>query len=178
MVPSGAEPDSGRSNGETMTKERENRGEEEPIKVVDRRMFTADGDVRDEALAEDEDTPRRAGDEPTEAPAPEPPADTSPHSASDEAAGFEHHPVEEPEGVDFALLVNAMAYPALSAIEAAAQDPAQASALLERARLQIDLLDLLRVKCRGNLASDEESLLERALYQLRMAFVASSSSPD
>jgi hypothetical protein len=33
-------------------------------------------------------------------------------------------------------------------------------------------LDLLRVKCRGNLSQQEESLLEQVLYQLRMLYVA------
>ena len=34
------------------------------------------------------------------------------------------------------------------------------------------MLDLLRVKCRGNLTPQEEELLERVLYQLRMLYVA------
>ena len=40
----------------------------------------------------------------------------------------------------------------------------------------IDMLDLLRVKCRGNLSAEEEGLLERVLYQLRMLYVARTGS--
>ena len=46
---------------------------------------------------------------------------------------------------------------------------------LEQARLQIDLLDVLRIKTRGNLSPDEEGLLDRVLYELRMRWVARSS---
>ena len=49
---------------------------------------------------------------------------------------------------------------------------------LDQARLQIDLLDLLHVKCRGNLTHEEEGLLERMLYQLRMLYVSRSSQPS
>jgi hypothetical protein len=38
------------------------------------------------------------------------------------------------------------------------------------------MLDLLRVKCRGNLTATEEKLLERVLYQLRMSYVAKTGS--
>ena len=48
---------------------------------------------------------------------------------------------------------------------------------LEQARIQIDMLDLLRVKCRGNLTPPEEGLLERVLYELRMLYVARTSKP-
>jgi hypothetical protein len=48
---------------------------------------------------------------------------------------------------------------------------------LEQARIQIDMLDVLRVKCRGNLSSQEEGLLERVLYELRMLYVARTSKP-
>ena len=45
---------------------------------------------------------------------------------------------------------------------------------LDRARFQIDMLELLKVKCRGNLTDDEERLLDRFLYELRMLYVAQS----
>ena len=43
--------------------------------------------------------------------------------------------------------------------------------------MQIDLLDMLRIKCRGNLSSEEEGLLDRILYQLRMLYVTRSNQP-
>ena len=42
----------------------------------------------------------------------------------------------------------------------------------EKAKLQIDMLELIRVRTRGNLSPQEESLLEQVLYQLRMLYVA------
>jgi hypothetical protein len=44
------------------------------------------------------------------------------------------------------------------------------------AKQTIDLLGLLQVKTRGNLTSDEEKLLEHLLADLRLRFVARSTS--
>lgn len=42
---------------------------------------------------------------------------------------------------------------------------------LPMARQTIDILGILQEKTKGNLSSEEEQLLERLLYQCRMAFV-------
>lgn len=141
--------------------------EREPteLKVTDRRLFTTDGQLRAEV--------------PGEEPEPSPPA-ASPAPRPEEAReqGFERRPVEEPEGVDFTMLINAMAEPALLFLgEIAHPSTGRPTVDLQRARIQIDMLDLLRVKCRGNLNAGEESLLDRVLYQLRMLYVARSSEP-
>ncbi len=131
------------------------------IKVTDRRHFTATGERR-EGFPEEvaEDSPQRPG--PSGAAA-----------GSQAGPGFERRPVREPDGVDFTMLINAMAQPALWLLGEVA-DPAtgQRTMNLEQARLQIDMLDLLRVKCRGNLAPEEQELLERVLYRLRMLYVS------
>lgn len=147
---------------------------EEKIKVVDRRLFTADGERRESDVEPDDFDDHEA--------APSPPAgrdDGGDSTASEPpgAAGFEHRPVEEPEGVDFTLLINAMAQPVVILLdEVPHSDARENEARLEQARLQIDLLDLLRVKCRGNLTVEEERLLDQVLYQLRMLFVSKSRS--
>lgn len=46
---------------------------------------------------------------------------------------------------------------------------------LAQARATIDLLDALRTKTEGNLSSDEKSLLDRALYDLRINFLDESA---
>ncbi len=137
----------------------------EQIKVTDRRKFTPTGERRDDA-AHDSD------DEPAPASGPLAPA------VGVQAPGpeFERRTLDEPEGVDFTMLVNAMAQPALLFLGEITDPATGETALdLEQARLQIDMLSLLGIKCRGNLASHEEKLLERVLYQLRMLYVARSS---
>lgn len=146
-------------------------GEGDGLKVTDRRLFTLDGELREELPEVEEPTPQ---------PEPETTKEEveEPRAESKEAAGFEHRPLDEPEGVDFTMLINAMAQPALIFLgEIAHPGTGQPEVNLEQARLQIDLLDLLRIKCRGNLTADEDSLLDRMLYQLRMIYVARSGAP-
>jgi hypothetical protein len=138
------------------------------IKVTDRRHFTSDGERRTEV----EDEPEA----PTPAPAA---AERQPANAPPEGgeSGFERRPVDEPEGVDFTMLINAMAQPALLYLgEIPHPATGQPTLDLEGARIQIDMLDLLRVKSRGNLTPQEENLLESVLYQLRMRYVARSGT--
>jgi len=140
-------------------------GQKPSIKVTDRRHFTKDGERRTEVDEEPEVT----------APAPAPPASGVKRPASEPQ--FERRPLDEPEGVDFTMLINAMAQPALLYLgEIPHPATGQPTLDLEGARIQIDMLDLLRVKCRGNLTPQEDNLLESVLHQLRMRYVARSGS--
>ena len=137
------------------------------IKVTDRRHFTPDGQRRGDV----EDEP--------DAPAPAPAAATAgprgARPAADPGPEFTRQPLDEPEGVDFTMLITAMAQPALLYLgEIPHPETGQPALDLEGARIQIDMLDLLRVKCRGNLTPQEQQLLESVLYQLRMRYVARS----
>jgi len=151
-------------------KEKGQDGSKPGIKVTDRRHFTPDGERR----AEVDDEP--------EAPLASPAAkareiETPPRDAGTGGPQpkFERRPLDEPEGVDFTMLINAMAQPALLYLgEIPHPATGQPTLDLEGARIQIDMLDLLRVKCRGNLSPQEDSLLESVLYQLRMRYVARS----
>jgi len=148
-------------------RERDRARDEEKLKVTDRRLFTADGELRSDAVREDEEPSGSA--EVEEPPRPEP---------TDDEQGFERRPVEEPKGVDFTMLINAMAEPALLFLgEIRPPGSGEPEVDLGRARIQIDMLDLLRVKCRGNLTPEEEGLLDRILYQLRMLYVARANQP-
>ena len=136
------------------------------IKVTDRRHFTRDGERRTEV---DEDP------EPA-APVSVPPVTAETRRPESEAK-FGRRPLDEPEGVDFTMLINAMAQPALLYLGEIPHPATGQPALdLEGARIQIDMLDLLRVKCRGNLTPQEDNLLESVLHQLRMRYVARSGS--
>jgi len=140
-----------------LDKEREEGAEHDELKVTDRRLFDADGRLRQDL---DGDTEEAEPDQP-EPTAPEP--------------GFERRPLDEPEGVDFTMLINAMAQPALIYLgEIEHPETGKPEINLEQARLQIDMLELLQIKCRGNLTDDEVGLLDGLLYQLRMRFVARS----
>ena len=140
---------------------------EAEVKVTDRRLFSADGSLRSgEEEVREEEAPAVA-----ESP-PEPPRPA-------ETPDFDRTPVEEPQGVDFTMLINAMAEPALLFLgEIEHPGTGQPTVDLQRARIQIDMLDLLRVKCRGNLSTEEDGLLDRILYQLRMLYVARANQPE
>jgi hypothetical protein len=149
---------------------RDEEQEADGIKVVDRRLFTAEGERRQDA----EEAPEVDDTAEPEAEAGEPAA----RDADPASAGFEHRPVEEPEGVDFTMLINAMAQPALFYLGEIPDPNSQETTVnLTQARLQIDMLELLKVKCRGNLTAQEDGLLDRVLYELRMRYVARSDSP-
>jgi len=154
-----------------LDKERSEGSDDTELKVTDRRLFTADGQLRDGVEPETREERADTEDE-------TPPGD-DPAEASAQGAGFERRTVEEPEGVDFTMLINGMAQPALIFLgEIAHPGTGKPEINLEQARLQIDLLDLLRVKCRGNLTNDEEGLLDGLLYQLRMLCVARAKAPQ
>ena len=134
----------------------------QPFKVTDRRKFTSEGEFRGEREEEGEAT------------SPTPPQSSSPPPPRGESdAAFERRSLSEPEGVNLTMLISAMAQQALRSL-GEVPHPATGTPQIEpeQARLQIDMIELLRVKCRGNLTPDEESLLEQALYQLRMLYVA------
>lgn len=137
------------------------RSQDDEIKVTDRRLFSSDGSLRQAIAEEREEQPEPS--EPQREPRKAEPA-------------FERRSLEEPQGVDFTMLINAMAQPALIFLgEVPHPGTGKPEINLEQARLQIDLLDVLRIKSRGNLSPDEEGLLDRVLYELRMRWVARSS---
>jgi hypothetical protein len=130
------------------------------FKVSDKRHFTADGARR---LDEAEETETATSGTP---PGVEPLQPESP-------PGFEHRPVEDPSDVTFTMLINAMAHPALICLgEIPHPETGEPTLNPEQAKLYINMLELLRVRCRGNLSRQEEILLEQVLYQLRMLYVA------
>ena len=150
-------------------KEFEEGSGQDELKVNDRRLFDADGRLRQdlEGDTSEEEEAQEAEPETPER-----------HEESEQPAagpGFEHRPSEESSGVDFTMLIHAMAQPALIYLGMTAHPATGKPEInLEQARLQIDMLDVLRVKSRGNLTHEEEALLDKLLYELRMQFVARS----
>jgi hypothetical protein len=159
--------------------------EEKPIRVVDRRMFTADGELRPEYQSSEPEPPPPPATPPPAAPSPSaaPPkaSPPPPPAASEEPAESEPPPEEasagEPRGA-FALIVQMLAMPAYAAL-GMVPDPASGRQRVDRAvaREMIDLLAVLEQKTRGNLSFEESNFLSRVLYDLRLAFVEVSRPP-
>jgi hypothetical protein len=160
--------------------------EEKPIRVVDRRMFTAEGELRPDFEPEESPAPpaQPAPAASRQAPPREPrptasPAAASPSSAASTAGqavaepqepGEEEVPPGEPAG-EFSAIVRSLATTAYSAMGllpdpsgARHRDPAIA-------RQMIDWLGVLESKTRNNLSFEESDFLARVLYELRLAFV-------
>jgi hypothetical protein len=76
---------------------------------------------------------------------------------------------------DFHALVTSLATHALISLGALPDPQGKAAEPdLERAQYSIDLLDMLAVKTKGNLAAGEERHLTTILHELHLAFVAAA----
>jgi len=145
----------------TMTEEDE-RNDEEGFKVTDRRMFTAEGEVRPQEQEE-----QAAASPPTEVSG-KPPAPEETRSRSE--------PEDETrERVDFASFLISLATTGMVHMgEIPEPTTGQVMQNLEGARQMIEILTLLKEKTGGNLSGEEEHLLENLLYELRMKFLSKS----
>ena len=150
-------------------------GEGKPIRVVDRRMFTPEGELRPGFEPEEAAEGPRAAAPP--APEPAAPVGESP-PAPESAAAPEPEIPGEPRS-EFARIVSSLATTAYSALGLLA-DPAAAGPRhrdLAVARQMIDWLAVLEQKTRGNLSFEESDLLSRVLYELRLAYVEVGRAP-
>ena len=112
--------------------------------VKDRRLFTPEGELRS-----DEDAPR---------PSPPPAAEPGPPR--------EPQPPPVPGGaVDFASFLMSLAAQAGALLEG------EGAHELEGARQIISILEMLGGKTEGRRTPEEDRILERLLYELRMAYV-------
>ena len=151
-----------------MSKEEENQG----FRVTDRRLFRETGERRE---PDEEAKPKEPAKQPPP-PAKEPRAAQEP-PPSEPRAPQQAAPVEPPPGtsprIDFPsylmsyytqglMFLGEVPNPMTNTVE---QD-------LEGARHTIEILEMLEAKTRGNLAREEDQLLESILYELRMKFMA------
>ncbi len=150
---------------------------EKAFTVSDKRLFTKEGARRDP------DTPREtpAASLP---PPPPPPRREAPRAAEPQRQRPEPQPQRPEPGTgtrrdlppaDFTMLVNMLLTNAMVFL---GQMPAPGSQQymrnLPQAQHMIDLLMVLREKTRGNLAPDEDQMLQDLLPQLQMAYVSAS----
>ena len=150
--------------------------EEKPIRVVDRRMFTADGELRAGFEPEEKAEPAR----PTGPPAAPPPAPPPPPSPG--AAGTAAEDKDTPaEGATSQAFIGLVSFLASNVYAALGIDPMTGEQLPRRepgvARQMIDWLGALDQKTRGRLSFEESDLLTRVLYELRMAYVEAVRPP-
>ncbi len=142
----------------TMDKKDEKKRED--IRVIDRRMFTPDGQRRDPDRPLDEAAPGPRGAGPAAA-VEVPRAAPATASRQDQVAS-----------THFVSLVRNLAATAAANLgEMPNPFTGQVEVDLDGARQVIDLLQALQMKTRGNLTADEGRLLESLLYDLKMAVV-------
>ena len=135
--------------------------QEEAFRVIDRRPFTAEGELRKEVVEEEEREARReAAKIPPTPPAPAkmavaPPLAETPKSLP----GFEN--LVRMLGSNAAMVLGAYA------------DPRTGQPVIdpEAAREFIDMLDALHEKTKGNLAPEEDELLLDLLGKLKMTYL-------
>ena len=90
-------------------------------------------------------------------------------------AGAEQQGQGELPPADFTMLVNSLATQALLLLNPQSDPETGKPAMdLDLAKHSIDLLGVLEEKTKGNLTEQEKSLLDTALYQVRMAYVSAS----
>jgi hypothetical protein len=174
MLPSAAPSRDGLAGGaahesHSMNDHGEHSRRNEPVRVIDRRTFTPEGEPRQP-------------DHPAEEPAPA--LGTAPPSAGGAAVAPAAPSTAAPEGptgpaadpvvsAHFQNLVVNLARQAAANLGASRHPlSGQIEVDLEGAQQMIDLLQSLRAKTIGNLTADEQELLEGLIGDLQMQYVA------
>ena len=136
----------------------------EEFVVNDRRLFSKDGRINNEAGGVE--TPAEAGAPAEEPVRPDPPPKSRPAPGG---------PPREMPPPSFPSLLVGLATSALIHL-GESPEPGQAAPTVDlpAAKHAIDLLGILQTKTKGNLESEEEALLETLLYDLRLKFVKAS----
>lgn len=142
---------------------------EKEIKVTDKRMFTADGELREEFQQAEEDQESGSGtreDTPEAKPEPQPaPVEESlPGPEPTATPGTPGEPT-------FFDLVSIIAEPIALYLGDSTLPDGESMENLDIARLYIDLLEVLRRKTAGNLDPEEQKFLDELLYRIRMRYV-------
>jgi hypothetical protein len=129
------------------------------IKVVDRRLFTAEGEVRDEVSAE--------------MAAPEPPAEATVPQAPAEA------PAEPPPATSpaFLALLDMLAQTGLVYLEGVPDAAGRRQPNAAGARQVVDALLAIREKTRGRLSFEENDALDGILGELQLVFTRLAAGP-
>lgn len=156
------------------------------LKVTDKRIFTPDGDIKDEFKKE-----IHPAEQPSAAAAP-PPAEPEPQKAHEPQPDRRQRTEPPPGGeerrrtmadkatnpatpfTNFIEPLIAQAYMSLGML----RNPYQPQSKTDpgAARQMIEILTLLREKTQGNLTADEDDFLETHLGELKLAYVQRTKS--
>ena len=143
--------------------------QDEGFKVIDRRPFTAEGEMRKEVVEEQEREARR--EEVKE-------QAVAQAAAEAKTAAASTAPMETPKKVqafeNFVRMIGSNAAMVLGAYA----DPRTGEPVIDpdAARELIDMLDALHVKTKGNLAPEEDSMLLDLLGKLKMTYLEISKA--
>ena len=154
----------------------------ESFTVTDRRLFTAEGELRKD-VAEEQEAPKPAPAEPPAPPAgPEPPLPTAAEQKQ-QADAYQKSSEEmgrqaELNGISakdmeitFERFLASLYMTGMLQLGLMHEQGGAPQLDLIGARQSIDSLALLSEKTKGNLTSKEQNFLQNALYELRMAYV-------
>mgnify|MGYP001231030698 CR=1 FL=1 len=134
--------------------------------MADQPLIQIDDDWKKQAQEEKRRLAEQAGGEKPAAPGGTAPPE--PRAARDPAR-------REAPPASFAGIVQSMMTQALLYLGEIAVRGGEAMLDLDLAKRQIDMLTVLEEKTRGNLAPDEQKLLDSVLYDLRNRFVSTAS---
>ena len=158
---------------------------DETFKVIDRRPFTAEGELRKEAVDEERrerETAKVLSEKqaPKSEPTPTPAAGKeAPAPEAAPAAGAATAPAQEGPAPsrNFQMLIDFLARNA-AAMLGGMTNPRTGQAFLdlEGAHEMIDLLDVLREKTQGNLAAEDSALLVEVIGSLKLSFMEISNA--
>ena len=154
--------------------------QDEGFKVVDRRLFTEEGELRKDAVEQerrDEEaaSARKASAPAAAKPAPAPPGSAVPAPSADTASADSADSIAPSRS--FQMLVDFLTRNAAAMLGGMA-DPRTGQPFLdlEGAREMIDMLDVLREKTRGNVAKTDEDLLIEVVGSLKLTFMEVSKA--
>ena len=139
---------------------------EETFRVIDRRPFTAEGELRHDVVEHEErEAAKRTPVELPKFPAAEAPAATAPQTQT---------PAKSPAFENLVRMLGSNAAMVLGAYA----DPRSGQPIIDpdAARELIDMLDALHEKTEGNLAPEEDSLLLDLLGKLKMTYLEISQA--
>lgn len=147
---------------------------QQPLKVTDKRIFTAEGEVREEFRETVEASEQKAG--PAEE---QPPPDPKP--AADEPPAQPHgrnvRDRGENPGTPFSVFLESLIVNAYMSMGMLRNPYAPETTVdLEAARQMIDLIIMLEEKTRGNLTEEETEFLTAHLGELKLKYLQRSKA--